>query len=283
MGSPVVHASASRALGLVVGMGLHLVAGCTDPIAAIQFPVDAVEIAPAAPYARWWAMTESCAGQSGNMAQMHFYTVPHLTIDDGDAHYAGYWFQSGNRIALAEPFVTEGRVVRHEMLHAILGRGDHPRADFVDRCGGIVDFGDGLHEEASALLAGPVPGSPVLSSSEFQIQLTLSPQPVTLGAPDEGWVTATVVVTNPRNEPVWARILRPASQSSGPTLGIDVDNGATRVSRTRRSVDALMAFGAHEVKRQALDVKLDGFDGQRRARAMFNADTGAWQSITVQP
>jgi hypothetical protein len=261
---------------------LQLAAACAEPTGAMPFPDDAVEIAPSAPYARWWAMTQSCAQQVGNMRQVRFYVVPRLSIDDGSARYAGYWFRNGNRIALAQPYATDGAVVRHEMLHALLQRGDHRRVDFVDHCGGVVDFGDGLHEESAELLAAPGAASPVLVASKFNIELTLAPEPIALTGPDSGWMSATVIVTNPRDEPVWARIQRSAGDSMGPTLGVAVDGGSTRVTRTRYSADTLMAFGPREVKRQVLDVKLDAPLGRWRARALFNADTGSWAAVPIK-
>ena len=271
-----------RGLLTICVAGLPLAAACKEPTGTIPFPDDAVEVAPSAPYARWWKMTQSCAQHAGPMGMVHFYVVPRISIDDGDTRYAGYWYRDGNRIVLAEPYAMDGAVVRHEMLHALLQRGDHRRADFVDRCGGIVDFGDGLHEESAELLAAPGPGSPVLPPSEFKIDLVLAPQPIALTAPDSGWLSATVVVTNPRNEPVWARIQRSGHDSIGPTLGVTVDGVSIRMSRTRYSVDTLVAFGPGEVKRQVLDFKLDAPLSRWRARALFNADTGSWAAVPVQ-
>jgi hypothetical protein len=261
--------------------GLQLAAACTEPTAAIPFPDDAIEVSPSAPYARWWSMTQSCAQHSRPMGQVRFYVVPRLSIDDGGTRYAGYWFRDGNRVVLAQPYATDGAVVRHEMLHALLQRGDHRRVDFVDRCGGIVDFGDGLHEESAELLAAPGPTSPVLPPSKFRIELVLAPQPIALTAPDSGWMSATVIVTNPLDEPVWARIQRSGRDSAGPTLGVSVDGESSRVTRTRYSVDTLVAFGPREVKRQVLDIKLDAPLSRWRARALFNADTGSWAAVPI--
>ncbi|NUO95344.1 MAG: hypothetical protein HOQ14_12735 [Gemmatimonadaceae bacterium] len=272
-------AQIAAAIGIVA---LQLAAACTEPTGAIPFPDDAIEVAPGAPYARWWTMTQSCAGHARPMGQVHFYVVPRLSIDDGATRYAGYWYRDGNRIVLAQPYATDGAVVRHEMLHALLQRGDHQRVDFVDHCGGIVDFGDGLHEERAELLTPPGPSSPVLSPSQFKIELVLAPQPIALTAPDSGWLSATVIVTNPRDEPVWARIEHADNDSIGPTLGVTVDGLSTRVTRTRYSVDTLVAFGPREVKRQVLDIKLDAPLTRWRARALFNADTGSWAPVPVQ-
>lgn len=279
---PIQHPRIARIAAAVGIASLTLVGACTEPTGAIPFPDDAVEVAPSAPYARWWAMTQSCAGHARPMGLVTFYVVPRLSIDDGNTRYAGYWFRDGNRIVLAQPYATDGAVVRHEMLHALLQRGDHQRVDFVDHCGGIVDFGDGLHEERAELLAPPGPTSPVLAPSEFKIDLVLAPEPVALTSPDSGWLSATVIVTNPRDEPVWARIEHTGNDSIGPTLGVTVDGVSRRATRIRYSVDTLVAFGPREVKRQVLDIKLDAPLTRWRARGLFNADTGSWAPVPVQ-
>jgi hypothetical protein len=112
MHSPITCRSVGRALPLIVGAGFQLAVGCADPTAAIPFPLDAVEITPAAPYARWWAMTESCSGRSGDLSGVHFYAVPQLTIDVDHSGYRGYWFQRGSRIVLNSDRIEVGLVTQ---------------------------------------------------------------------------------------------------------------------------------------------------------------------------
>jgi hypothetical protein len=112
--------------------------------------------------------------------------------------------------------------------------------------------------------------------------LVLAPQPIALTAPDSGWLSATVIVTNPLDEPVWAHIERSGHDSTGPTLGVTVDGGSVRMTRTRYSIDTLMAFGPREAKRQVLDVRLDAPLSRWRARPLFNADTGSWAAVPIQ-
>ena len=268
-------------------VALAALASCTEPHPAVPFPPDAVEVSPAAPYARWWAMTESCSGRSGNLAAIHFYVVPGATLEGDGQSYRAYWYSEGNRIVFANGRSTNGGVVRHEMLHALLGRGDHPREDFVDRCGGIVDFGDGLHEEAPELLPPPVTGSPVLNPSDFQITLTVTPDPVRLGQPDSGWVTAIVSVTNSRPEPVWVRIPRSDYDYAGSTLGaethVTTDGWTTQAIESRYSIDTLIPFGAREVKRHAVDVKLDSGSLGLRVRGLFSTSSTLWREIVIAP
>src|SRR5689334_7334027 len=65
----------------------------------------------------------------------------------------GYWIQQGNPIVLAGSAQFNGPVVRHEMLHALVGAG-HSREQFLHRCGGVVAC-----EDICLRDAGPPPAS----------------------------------------------------------------------------------------------------------------------------
>lgn len=108
-------------------------------VTGLEFPAGAEPMDPPASYRDWWAMVESCAGRTGNFDAIHWYSIQLMWIDGQLA--AGIWFQSGNRIVMASPWLLDGGAVRHEMLHALLQRGDHPREYFVTRCGGMVSCG----------------------------------------------------------------------------------------------------------------------------------------------
>jgi hypothetical protein len=49
------------------------------------------------------------------------------------------WHPSDNRIVLLEWVPSRSSLVRHEALHAILGRGDHPDEYFVASCGAVIN------------------------------------------------------------------------------------------------------------------------------------------------
>ena len=104
------------------------------------FPASAIPLDPIPDrYPDLWSDTERCSGLHGTLASVHFYVVPHVTSwQVGNKSVLGVWEKHGNRIILAEFTVDFDIVVRHEMLHALLGRGDHPREYFVVRCGELV-------------------------------------------------------------------------------------------------------------------------------------------------
>jgi hypothetical protein len=203
---------------------------------------------------------------------------------DGE-QYGGYWFPEGNRIVLASTSVYRADMVRHEMLHSLLNDGSHQRVEFVDRCGGIVAFGDPLRIEPSELLPAPGPTSVVLTPRDLQVSIQVAPQSVSLGLPDSGWVTVIVTTTNPSSEPVWVRA-RPfhADQSAGQTFGYVA--GTAHYGPTSfedYSVDTLVAFGPGETKRRAFDFHLPNSAGDWWVRGYFNVDTTAAIPFTLSP
>lgn len=85
-------------------------------------------------YAEWWAKTEQCSGLRGRFDQIEWYKMPggSFFVADGTEVY-GWWSESG-RIFLAETLLNHEILVRHEMLHALIGRAGHPRELFVEKC-----------------------------------------------------------------------------------------------------------------------------------------------------
>jgi len=70
------------------------------------------------------------------MSRVTFYAVDAptgaLLLGTEVAH--GWWVRKGNRIYLPASALGEEWLVHHEMLHALLQRGDHPPEMFVDAC-----------------------------------------------------------------------------------------------------------------------------------------------------
>jgi hypothetical protein len=257
---------------------------CTSPD-PINFPTDAVEVTPPVPYAQWWSLTEACAQRTVPFNSVRWFVEARPALLLGGESYGGYWFADGNRILLPAPSVYRGDVVRHEMLHAILQDGSHPRVEFVDHCGGVVAFGDPLHIEPSALLPGPGQNSPVLSPGDLQVVVDLVPAAPTSGLPDSGWVTILVTVTNPLAQAAWVRV-HPflTGQTLAQTFGYRLErSGSGPSSFDDYSGDSLVAFGPGETKRRAFDERLSPFPGTWSVRGFFSADTTAPRAFTLSP
>jgi hypothetical protein len=113
-------------------------ARCSSPTDSL--PAGAVPFSPPAIYATWWGEVEQCSGKAGDFAAISWYYVPgqgDFTVGS-NPDIVGVWQAFNHSITLAQSVWENPDVVRHEELHAILQRGDHPPEYFVQKCGSIV-------------------------------------------------------------------------------------------------------------------------------------------------
>ena len=103
-------------------------------LAACGFdPGDDSPMTPPAVYREWWAKTEACSGLTGNFDRVHWSVVAGHSFSCGSGQCAGHW-QSDHDIYIAQDWTTSEMVVRHEMLHDLLGRSGHPDPPFGNPC-----------------------------------------------------------------------------------------------------------------------------------------------------
>ncbi len=88
---------------------------------------------PPAVYREWWARTESCSGRSGEFERVEWLVVPGRSFRCSSGECAGHW-EPGHRIYIAEEWMYNEMVVRHEILHDLLDRGGHPNPPFGEGC-----------------------------------------------------------------------------------------------------------------------------------------------------
>ena len=129
-----------------------LAGACRDfplaPLAPPQLPAAAEAMTPPTTYADWWRATEECAGLQGDLARVTWFVVPGRTsFTYGNGQYDGYWWNGVHWILLAGEKVDNPLVVRHEMLHELLGRGDHPAEYFQRRCAAVVICNEACRED----------------------------------------------------------------------------------------------------------------------------------------
>ena len=96
---------------------------------------------PAPPsYQQWWHDVEKCSAITGDFARVTWYAVPNVTTFPyrGQEDY-GYWWATHD-IVIAGGSISDSMVVRHEMLHDLLGTGTHPDEYFLYKCWGVVDY-----------------------------------------------------------------------------------------------------------------------------------------------
>jgi hypothetical protein len=114
-----------------------LILGCAALEPTSSLPEGAVQMEAPMSYQLWWHKTEGCAELTGRMEAVTWYVVPGVSTfptESGDK--VGFWTKSpdGTRIILAGDYRDHELVVRHEILHELLGREGHPEMYFRDRC-----------------------------------------------------------------------------------------------------------------------------------------------------
>jgi hypothetical protein len=113
-------------------------ARCSSPTDSL--PSGAVAFSPPAIYETWWGEVEQCSGKTGDFAAISWYYVRgqgDFTVGS-NPDIVGVWQAFNHSITLSQSVWENADVVRHEELHAILQRGDHPAEYFVQKCGSIV-------------------------------------------------------------------------------------------------------------------------------------------------
>lgn len=162
---------------------------------AIGPPSDAIRFTPPVKFRLYWALTEACSGHTGDFDAVRWYVLPSADSFQLEGQTVGAaWYGDGNRIVFGAGQQDFSGLVRHEMLHALLRVGGHPRDQFLDRCGDIVDcFGRCITD------AGGPPAfsttAPIVAPSSLTVTTLVATNPVSLSA-DSGWLPLTVSVTN---------------------------------------------------------------------------------------
>ena len=73
---------------------------------------------PLAIYAEWWVATEQCSRMTGQMERITWFTAD--DISTGDVLGRGLW-RPPHEIVIARGYEEDETIVRHEMLHDLLG------------------------------------------------------------------------------------------------------------------------------------------------------------------
>jgi hypothetical protein len=107
--------------------GLALTGCGFDP--AGDAPMD-----PPPVYREWWAKTEACSGLTGDFDRIEWLMVPGPSFPCSSGRCAGHWERDGHQIYIAGDWTRHEMVVRHEMLHDLLGRNGHPSPPFGQGC-----------------------------------------------------------------------------------------------------------------------------------------------------
>jgi hypothetical protein len=101
-------------------------------------PTGAQTLAVRAQYRTWWDDTQQCSGMRASLSRIAWFVVPDENFIYRGKAFDGYWWANVHWVVLASPFVDDPGIVRHEMLHDLLNRGDHPKEYFQQKCGAVV-------------------------------------------------------------------------------------------------------------------------------------------------
>jgi hypothetical protein len=245
---------------LVASGSITACVGLLDP----KLPSGTKSLSVPPVYKLWWSMTEQCSGLTRSMAAVDWYVVPGVShLNDQGTAVGGYWSRGSNEIVLAEGESMDGTLVRHEMLHAMLGTANHLRRAFLERCGGTVICILSCVRDAGA---PPVPGARVarVTPEDMVVGVELTPNDPSTSTYD-GHFMVTVTVRNPRKDSVV--VVLPASGDSGPgpSFSFDVGNGDNWSWYDERAWDSeVTIFGPRETKRDVFDFAVKPhFDGAR--------------------
>jgi hypothetical protein len=176
-----------------------LLAACGENIVDPDLPPGAVQFTPPSVYKTWWDMTQSCVGVFGSFDSVRWFDSPELPVVDGDVVTA-YWSAGTNQIVLHSSVVRDPRVVRHEMVHALLRSKGHPRGIFMEACGGFVSCSASCRSEGGPAPI-PDPFDQRVPSNTMIATATLSPLTPKVSVND-GYFSLTVQATNTRTYPV---------------------------------------------------------------------------------
>ena len=280
-----VSGLAVRLTGLaLLSLAIVVCSSATEP----KLPNDAEEFSPPPVYSTWWNMTQACSRLTGSVSGVTWYSTAEVVHDlsTGDV-IAGYWVSGSNRVVLNSSVMMDGGIVRHEMLHALIQHGGHPRSQFLGNCAGTVDC-----ERACAADAGPYPNPPEtpLHVGTESIEITMLVDPATpTHAVDAGRFSITVMTHNLTSH--WVTVTPASGVDPNQTFSVDVHgaNGAT--GRSQMSVDqSERIFAPGETKKHVFDLVIGDYPfsnqllpGDYVVRGGFAGWWSADKAFTISP
>jgi hypothetical protein len=235
-------------VALVAGISCSHLLDPPLPEGATQFSTPAV-------YARWWTMVEQCSGLQGSLGSVHWYSTPQQLWNPSNSAdpVEGYWSLASNRVVLNSNDTIDGPTVRHEMLHALIRSGAHPRSAFLKNCGGVVSCPLRCVQDAGDPAATD-PGTPIVTPAALEITSAISPASPSFEM-DGGLATFTVSARNPLPHPVIVPL--PGRPGGGPPMSFGYDLAlfaGGNVSSGDPALDAgVTYFAAGETKRAVFD------------------------------
>ena len=235
-------------------------------------------------------MTEACSRLSGDLSSVSWFVVPgaNTVLLDGKP-VQGYWSSASNRIVMAGAGKLIGDNVRHEMLHALIQARGHPRAKFLEDCGGVVLCAEACISDAGPPPA-PDPAAIQIGPEPLEVQVDVEPATPSR-AEDDGFFALIVSVRNASTHPVVV-LLPPAPIGGGPrTFSFDLVSQSSVLSGNEFALDpSVFTFAAGETKRHVFDFMI-GKDlasrtlppGTYTVRAGYGGNWASHDPVTLVP
>jgi hypothetical protein len=237
----------------------------------------AVTFARPAVYERWWALTEACSGLSGSLKSVKWLSAPASAIQSAEgAGTVAYWSSKDNRIVLATNAVTNGRIVRHEMLHALSRSRGHPASLFRVQCDGVIRCDEACRGNSDDLPRSPTASRVPVDSLDIAIAaFPAQPEP----SIDDGAFQIIVSITNRASHAVVVGFRTP-----DPAIAVSVVPGDLRLIADHEVGDPRLAlFGPGESKRYVFDLRA----GDPMSQIVFKAGeyrlTGRFDGLSTAP
>lgn len=225
----------------------------------VEMPRDAIAFSPPGVYATWWAMVESCSGLSRPASEIVWYVVPGSTVTVGGVDAVGAFIDDarGPHIVLASHARDAGAVVRHEMLHALLRKRAHPRAQFLGQCAGAVNCPASCMDDAGPMAPRATPPLE-LASTAINVSVRIDPA-VPSSQLDSGHFRYVVTARNRTDGAI--RVVDPTQIGAPParaefwyeltdSIGTRYIGGALSIEESRT------IFEAGETKTQIFDFRI---------------------------
>ena len=96
-------------------------------------PQGDVPLDPPLVFQEWWDKTQACSGLQGNFDRISWSVIDGPSFACSSGQCAGHW-RKDHHIFLAGDWAADEMVVRHEMLHDLIGLPGHPSPPFGKGC-----------------------------------------------------------------------------------------------------------------------------------------------------
>jgi hypothetical protein len=196
---------------------------------------------------------------------------------------AGAFYSNVGEIVMAARDTSHGDEVRHEMLHALVGRPGHLRLFFYDKCGGYVSCVGACATQA-AVDSTPSSAAVAVDRGTLEYGLTVFPETVSVSR-DRGPYVITATVRNPF--PYTVRVpLVPLGADSTVSLTLGVINPRLEEGWYTWDYALSMDLRPGELRRYVYDgeAKFQALSvGAHTVRGFFNVDTFPPATLFVTP